>query len=122
MRPERAAGKIILDMLDLGIIKEDDQETVYRFLIFAYGAGFDEGRSQNRKRKPVMQCDHTTGKPIKLFDSITEASKRTKIPYSTITEALSPRKRTGGGYIWKFINKEDYGKSANSSKSDGTGH
>jgi group I intron endonuclease len=46
------------------------------------------------------------GTLLNTFASIALASKDTNIPRSTIQSAASGRTRTGGGFIWKYDDKE----------------
>ena len=121
MLPDRTAGKIILDLLKLEVLKDEDQEIMYEFLVLAYGAGFDEGRSQNRHRKQVIQCDINTGEPLEIHESITIAARKVQTSYSNITGALRGDHHTAAGYIWKLVNKKNNGKKPHSSISKSSG-
>ena len=55
----------------------------------------------NSVKKPVIQYDKSMNK-IKEFESITEASKITKINLSTISCVCSKKRKTAGGYVWRF--------------------
>jgi len=55
-------------------------------------------------KKPVSQWS-LDNNLIKNYESITMASKETGITLSTIAEAANGKRKTAGGYIWKFNNK-----------------
>ena len=57
--------------------------------------------------KPVLQFS-ITGRLIAVYDSITDAAKKTGISYSTILRALKKRSglKKGKGYIWYY--KDDF--------------
>lgn len=67
----------------------------------------DMSKSKSGVRKKVYQYnkDFTL---IKIFDSITEASEKTQIILSSISEVCRGKRKTAGGYIWSFkeIKKE----------------
>ena len=55
----------------------------------------------NYVRKPVIQYDKDMNK-IAEFISIIDANKVTKISFSNISSVCSGKRRTAGGYIWKY--------------------
>jgi hypothetical protein len=59
----------------------------------------------NVKGKKVEQYS-LDGKLIKLYNSISEASRQVKTDCSTIREVASGRGKTAGGFIWKFPTNE----------------
>lgn len=57
--------------------------------------------------KTVMQCE-LDGTIVKEYCSATEASKETKIPISLISRCCNGKRKTSGGYKWKYKeNNED---------------
>ena len=62
-----------------------------------------------RKRiyKPVAQLD-LAGNILAVFRSAGEAARMTNCRYSSIIDTCHGRQRTGYGYKWKFISKQDY--------------
>lgn len=50
-------------------------------------------------RKPICQMN---GEEV-IYESILSASKTTHIPISNIVEVLKGRRKTAGGYQWKYI-------------------
>lgn len=58
-----------------------------------------------KHQKKVAQIDKY-GKIKQIFSSIKEASKNIKIPDSNISACCKGKRKTAGGYAWKYINKE----------------
>lgn len=58
-------------------------------------------RAKNRQR-PVMQYSKN-GKPIKKYDSVKQAAEAVSVSSTCISEALSGKQQTAGGYKWKYI-------------------
>lgn len=61
-----------------------------------------KGKKGNHIRK-VVQIDKTNNKVIKIWGSITEASKCINISDATIQNVCAKRRKTAGGYIWKYV-------------------
>lgn len=53
--------------------------------------------------KPVNKLDITTGKVLETFKSTKEASAKTGISRSGISNALCKNKKTAGGFGWEFV-------------------
>ena len=58
------------------------------------------GDKVKRMYKQVVQIDKS-GKVLKYFESITQASKETNITRCTISNCLNGKQKTAGGFIWK---------------------
>lgn len=58
--------------------------------------------SYNDRNKKVGQYDKNNNL-IKVYDSISEASRQTGIFTSSISYSANKKRKSGGGYIWKFI-------------------
>lgn len=72
-----------------------------------YVAWCNELHTGGNKKKPVAQYS-LDNKFICLFDSITEAGKRTKVDIGSISACCRGKKgKTAGGFIWKYYNGED---------------
>lgn len=56
------------------------------------------------KSKQVAQYD-TNMNLIKIWNSMTEASKKSNTYVSCITECCKGRNHTAGGYIWRYVNE-----------------
>ena len=52
----------------------------------------------------VMQFDKQF-RLIRIYDSLTEAYKETKIPYSNICKCCKRERKTAGGYFWRYLNE-----------------
>ena len=63
-----------------------------------------------KTKKKVCQIDPITNEIIKLFFSINEAAKDTKINRTNISTCLNnPNKRPiAGGFKWEFYKENDY--------------
>lgn len=57
--------------------------------------------SMRSKMKPVIQYDKNMNF-INLYESIRQASKETYIDAGDIGKVCRGRRKTAGGYIWKF--------------------
>jgi len=55
----------------------------------------------SKKYRSVMQLD-TNHNIIKIWDGLIIASKKLKINRCTISDVCNNRKKTAGGYIWKY--------------------
>lgn len=60
----------------------------------------------NQKSRQVFQCD-LDGNIIGYFNSIREASFITGINNSSISFVCVGKRKTAGGYIWKYANKNE---------------
>lgn len=72
-----------------------------------YNANYGNRNIKNREghlyqAKPIWQIDCATGKKIKQWRSIGEASKTLKIDDSQIIRVCKGRNKTAGGYIWEY--------------------
>lgn len=72
----------------------------------SYGTAIQR-RSEKRRRK-VEMIDKYSGKVLKVFDSVQEASKETGISRQLITDVCMkrPKKYTAGGYIWRYADSD----------------
>lgn len=57
--------------------------------------------SFNTRNKSVLQYDKSNNL-IATYKSISEASRRTKIAISSISYSCNKKRKTGGGYVWRF--------------------
>jgi len=62
-----------------------------------------KNKISNANSKEIMQCDKN-GTIIKVWSSITEASKETNINLGNISSTCLGIRKSAGGYIWKFKN------------------
>lgn len=56
------------------------------------------------KGKPVMMVDKN-GNEIKRFDSASDAGRQLNLDQSRISDCCYGKRKTTGGYCWKFLNK-----------------
>ena len=71
----------------------------------AYGTGCPKcgiRKSAQSKAKPVIMCDLITHEEIRIFNSISEASRKLKINSSNITMVCKGLRKNAGGYSWKY--------------------
>ena len=64
-----------------------------------------ERDSASSKPLPVEQLDPVTGDVILSFESVSEASRQTGVPVSSIYKVLSGKRRNAGAYLWKRQDK-----------------
>jgi hypothetical protein len=60
-----------------------------------------------KKGKKVLQIEDKTFIPLKIFNSIKEASEETNINCASIGHCLSNRQKTAGGFIWVYKHPEN---------------
>lgn len=60
-------------------------------------------KAYDKNRKKVVQIDPKTKDMLMTFGSIREASEATGISDASISYACTGKRKTGGGYIWKFV-------------------
>jgi len=97
-------GKVLLELIEKGIIDKENREAARPYLRCVYGGGFDEGRVQRGKRQPVLQMS-TDGTRIQIHPSIKIAANRLHLDVATIGRALNGRLKTAGGFKWKYVKK-----------------
>lgn len=59
--------------------------------------------SKSQKRKPVAQMNKDTGEIIAIYESLSEAMRKTGAQITNISNCCKGKNRTAGNYIWKFI-------------------
>lgn len=64
-----------------------------------------------KTKKAVVQYDLKTGKKIKKYESVLEASKATDISDGSICNACSGKKKHAGGYGWKYVDENPNNQS-----------
>ena len=102
MKQEVVAQKILGELVDLTICTEKNEDIVWEYLLLAYAAGFDEGRKQHAHRKPVGQYS-IHGDLIKIWDSVSLATKHFGLHKTSISKAALGRTETCVGFRWKFV-------------------
>jgi len=106
MDQEQVASKLLLQLIDEGIISGEAQEIIWTYLTYAYAAGYNEGSMSRSHKKPIIQL-LKDGTPIKIFNSAAEAARKTKIQHSDISKAATGKAHTAGGYKWKYAKNTD---------------
>lgn len=108
MKQDEVGGKILLELLERGIIQDEHQEIVFDYLIQAYAAGHDAGRQLRSYTKPVVQLS-LKGDVIDIFESVQDAVRKTGLNKSNIANCARGRKGclTAGGFRWQYITTRD---------------
>lgn len=63
-------------------------------------------KSARSKEKKVAMIDPLTEEKIRIFNSITEASKELNINMSNISMVCKGQRKRAGGYIWQYYNEK----------------
>ncbi len=121
MRQEIVAQKVLGELVDLGLVREQDEDIFWAYLHCVWAAGYDEGRLQYTKRKPVVQLERDGVTPVKVWNSCVEAARFFSMNKTSISKAALGKTKSGisAGFRWKYV--EDDGKNYDSSESDGAG-
>jgi hypothetical protein len=106
VKQEDVAGKILIELMELGIVKESQEEMVYTYLCQAYAAGWVEGSMQYHKRKPVGQYS-LEGKLLKIWESSYMAARHFDLDKTSISKAALGKTETCAGFRWRYINVKD---------------
>ena len=61
-------------------------------------------KSARKRSKPVQKIDKNTGEILEIFESISDASRKTKISSGNISAVCKNLRQHAGGYIWKYAN------------------
>lgn len=124
MKQEKAAGKILLELVVNGIIHEEHQDIVWIWLLGLYAAGYDEGRKVRSNKRAVIQLK-LDGTVVEIFESAAEAARRTGIQHSDIARTASGKENekgwkshTAGGFKWKYVDIKKDGKTDDNSDSE----
>lgn len=124
MKQEKAAGKVLLELIGYEIIDEKYREIVWMYLLGLYAAGFDDGRKVRSNKRAVIQCK-LDGTAIEIFESAAEASRRTGVDHADICKVASGKtnekgwkSHTAGGFKWKYVNIKKDGENNDSSDSE----
>ena len=95
----------LLGEVDCALFEEVRHQVIHLGVTMAIGVGFNFGRKilQQRTLRKVIQCS-LTGQPIKLWNSISDATKALGVNGSAISKVANskPGWKTAGGYIWRY--------------------
>lgn len=61
-------------------------------------------KSARKRSKPVQKIDKNTGEILEIFESISDASRKTKISSGNISAVCKNLRQHAGGYTWKYAN------------------
>ena len=59
-------------------------------------------KTQQKRRKRVVQIDKTSNKIVNIFNSLTEAEEHTGILQGHISSCCTGKRKTTGGYKWRY--------------------
>ena len=61
---------------------------------------------KNKKSKKIKQIDLTTDEVIDYHYGTLEAQRKTSINFRNIHMCLNGKRKSAGGYIWRYANEE----------------
>lgn len=64
--------------------------------------GYEPHVIKRKQEKEVLKIDKNTNEVLARFNSITKASKESKVHCNNISSCCNGKAKTAGGYIWKF--------------------
>lgn len=104
MKQEVTSQKVLGELVALGLVSEEHEEIFWDYLHCVWAAGYDEGRLQYVKRKPIAQLDRQ-GKLIKIWPSCVEAARFYNMNKTSISKAALGKTKSGisAGFRWKYI-------------------
>ena len=71
----------------------------------SYGTGCPKcgiKKNTRARSKKVQMLDIATGEVLKVFDSVSEASREMKISHGNISSVCRGERKQAGGYIWRY--------------------
>lgn len=60
-------------------------------------------KANQKRKKRIKQIDIATGKTVRIFDSVNQASRETGIPTSNIVDAAHGVQRYAKGFYWCYV-------------------
>ena len=106
VKQDDVAGKILMELCELGIATKDNEWILYNYLAQAYAAGWDYCRYDLRAKKQPVTQKTKDGKVVKVHASILSASREVDVNVATIGRALRGKLKTAAGYTWEYTNKK----------------
>jgi len=106
--PQRAARKITEDIIKhFRLPKKLCYPMMSTFVWMAIGVGYNIGRDQTKRSKPVVSLDDN-GRIVNVYISLASAARDVGLKtYSPITNAIA-RNGKSAGYYWKLQNPNDH--------------
>lgn len=100
-------NRVVRDMKMAGLISDDYTEDVKIYIRAAYTAGWEERSSEltAHNKKKVYQFN-SEGQQIGEYDSIAEASKKTKLGIAGLYSAVLRGTLTKKGHYWQYAEDE----------------
>ena len=98
-----ATAKVLRNLIQFKLIKEDDKGQARVHLDRLYVAGFEEGVASlvNHYKKEVIEYDKNN-KEITRYASVTIAARKVKMDKTTIYKAIWDKRPTRNGHIWRY--------------------
>ena len=107
MEQDVVAQKLLLELIDLKILKETDEEEVWVRLRLAYAAGYDSGKTENDHRRKSIARYTLKGKLSKIYLSAKDAAMDMGVTASAIGKAAKGKYETSGGFQWRYVNLKE---------------
>jgi hypothetical protein len=103
MKQDTAVDMAMREMLKFGWIDPANYNSIKPYAEWLVGIGFDIGRKAHVTPKPVVQLS-LDGKELKVYESVKVASNKTGVFRRDITKVISGKRKSAGGYKWRFVN------------------
>jgi hypothetical protein len=101
MKQEDVVEKIMIDLLDNKMCARAYHRELRGYLAQAYAAGYNEGKLQYTKRRPV--CQFTIwGGFVREYDSASIAARAVGVTKHSISKAALGKIETAAGFKWRY--------------------
>lgn len=90
------------------------KEQTYNFISdrikWAIGIGYDVGRSHRSRVEKIVVKMNMQGKTLQVYTSLISASRLSNVNKSDISKVCLEKRKSAGGYKWRFLDPNDYFK------------
>lgn len=101
MKQSDVVEKIIIELLDNNMCARAHHHELRSYLRAAYAAGYDEGKMQYTKRRPV--CQFTLwGGFVREYESASIAGRAVGVTKHSISKAALGKIETAAGFKWRY--------------------
>jgi hypothetical protein len=105
--PERAIRELTKEIIDEFMLPETTcANFIAERMSWALAIGFDLGRSQSSKHKPIARLDEN-GRIDKVYGNMHAAARDNRVAVQNISRAVNKNK-TSAGYHWKLVDPNDH--------------
>ena len=108
MEPTKATKQVTYEIIDYFRLPE---QICFAFIqqrmLWMIAIGFELGRSSIQEGKMVVQMN-MQGKTLRVFATGKDASKALDIRPSGISQACRGKRKSAGGYTWRFLDPNEY--------------